>query len=344
MWRPTRGFITPMVCSCPTPPSRWWGVILPRGLTRKTSKFIPPHIVFFAVDNNGNVVPAVRPIISSLPTELGYVDSFTISTPDAPTIASAVLVKPGAPTHSFDFDQRVVGLPITASTSGSLTVTAPPNSSIAPPVVHGFLVNQAGVPSVAKFVHLSPYPNDLPPKGSITSPATDLIISPGQSVSFAGSATDPDGTVTSYSWLFPGGAPPSSSVPAPGLVTFADTGTYVVSLTARDNFGVNDPSPPTRSITVRNSTLQLFFTAPPPGATVSGKSVLVSLSANGTTLPNTFTLSVDGTVIGTKSGNVSVASFTWKTTGYAKGLHTLSATVTDGTGNTGSASETVNLQ
>jgi hypothetical protein len=53
---------------------------------------------------------------------------------------------------------------------------------------------------------------------------------------------------------------------------------------------------------------------------------------------------VDGTLIGTKSGNVAVASFAWKTAGYAKGLHTLSATVSDSTGNTGTASETVTLQ
>lgn len=315
-----------------------------KGTFEKNIEVYSPAYLF-TVDNNGNVIPAVRPVISSVPTELGYANSLTITTPDAATIASVALVKPGSPTHSFDFDQRVIGLPITASTSGTVTATAPPNSFIAPPGWYMvFLVNQSGVPSLAKFLHLTPYPNDLPPKGTITSPATDLVISPGQSVNFAGSATDADGTVTSYSWVFPGGVPSSSSVPAPGLVTFADIGTYVISLTARDELGVNDPSPPTRRITVQKSTLQLFFTAPPAGSTVSGRSVLISLSANGTTLPNTFTCSVDGTVIGTKSGNLSVASFTWKTTGYEKGLHTLSATVTDATGNTGSASQTVILQ
>ncbi len=298
----------------------------------------------FAADQNGNVIPATRPTITSVPAELGYGNSFTISTPDAANIATAVLMKPGAPTHSFDFDQRVVGLSFSVTNSTTLTATAPPSGAIAPPGWYMvFLINQAGVPSVAKFLHLSPYPNDLPPKGSISAPATDVTISPGQSVNFAGSATDPDGPVTSYSWIFPDGTPPSSSVPSPGLVTFNDPGTYVCSLTARDEFGVNDPSPPTRTVTVQLSTLQLFFTAPPPGTTVRGKTVKVSLGANGTTSPNTFTLSVDGTLIGTKSGTLSTVSFTWTTTGYAKGLHTLSATVQDATGNTGTASETVTL-
>jgi hypothetical protein len=299
----------------------------------------------FTVNEDGDVIPAVRPTITSVPAELGYDTSFTISTPDASNITSAVLVRPGSSTHSFDFDQRVVGLSYTASDSETLTVTSPPNSSIAPPGYYMvFLLDQAGVPSVAKFLHLSATPNDLPPKGTITEPASDMVISPGQSVTFAGSATDPDGTVASYSWIFPDGTPASSSVPAPGPVTFTEIGTHVVSLTALDNLGVNDPSPPTRTVTVKLSTLGLTFTAPPPDATVSGKKVIISLSASGTNGSNTFTASVDGTLIGTKSGSQTKASFNWNTVGYAKGLHTLSATITDSTGNTGSASETVTLR
>ena len=111
-----------------------------------------------------------------------------------------------------------------------------------------------------------------------------------------------------------------------------------------DDLGVNDPSPPTRTVTVQLMTLGLTFTAPPPGATVSGKKVTMSVSASGTNGSNTFTFLVDGTVIGTKSGPQTIASFAWNTTGYVKGLHTLSATIKDSTGNTGSASETVTLQ
>ena len=299
----------------------------------------------FTVDANGNVIPAIRPTISSVPAEVGYGTSFAISTPDASKISSAVLVRSGSSSHSFDFEQRLVGLSFVASDSGTLTATAPPNGSTAPPGYYLlFLLNQSGVPSVAKFVHISSNPTDLPPKGSITSPAIDMIISPGQSVSFAGSATDSDGTVASYSWVFPDGTPASSTVPSPGLVTFTALGTHVVSLTTLDNLGVNDPSPPTRAITVQMSTLQLVFTAPPANSTVMGKNVKVSLSASGTTGANTFTLSVDGTVIGTKTGNLTIASFSWNTVGYAKGLHTLSATVKDSTGNTGAASESVTLK
>jgi len=300
----------------------------------------------FTMDDNGNVIPAVRPVITSVPAEIGYGTTFAISSPDANSIATAVLMRPGSSTHAFDFEQRLVGLSFSVTDSTTLTATAPPNGSIAPPGYYMvFLINQAGVPSLAQFVHLTSTPNDLPPDGTITSPATDVVISPGQSVNFAGSATDADGNVSVYKWVFPGGTPDSSTSASPGLVSFSEVGTHVVSMTAVDDLGVNDPSPPTRTVTVQLATIQLSITAPPPGGTVSGRKVLISLSASGTSgTTNTFTVSIDGTLIGTKVGSATTASFKWTTTGYTKGLHTISATIKDATGNTGAASESVTLQ
>jgi hypothetical protein len=64
-------------------------------------------------------------------------------------------MKAGSVTHSFDMDQRYVGLSFT-SASGNLTVTGPPNSNIAPPGYYMlFLVNQAGTPSLASWVQVS---------------------------------------------------------------------------------------------------------------------------------------------------------------------------------------------
>ena len=64
-------------------------------------------------------------------------------------------MKAGSVTHSFDMDQRYVGLTFT-SASGSLTVTGPPNSNIAPPGYYMlFLVNKAGTPSLASWVQVS---------------------------------------------------------------------------------------------------------------------------------------------------------------------------------------------
>src|SRR5271155_852089 len=194
---------------------------------------------------------ATRPTITSVtPGVLGYGSSFQIQTPNAASISSAVLVRAGSPTHAFDMDQRLVGLNFTVG-SGVLNATAPPNGSIAPPGYYLlFILNSAGVPSVAQFVQLSLNPTDQPPTGTITSPSNNVSISPGQSVTFAGTGSSSTSSIASYSWVFPGGSPASSSLADPGAVTFSEVGTYTVSLTVTDSLGSTDPSPPTRTITV----------------------------------------------------------------------------------------------
>jgi hypothetical protein len=107
---------------------------------------------FFNADGS----PATRPqAATNAPSSLTYGQSFTLSAPDASTISSVVLMKAGSVTHSFDMDQRYVGLSFTQA-SGSLSVTAPSNSNIAPPGYYMlFLVNQAGTPSLASWVQVS---------------------------------------------------------------------------------------------------------------------------------------------------------------------------------------------
>jgi len=105
---------------------------------------------------NSDGSPATRPTIgANAPTSITYAGSFSVTTPDAANIASVVLMKAGSVTHSFDMDQRYVGLTFTAA-SGGLTVTGPPNSNIAPPGYYMlFLVNKAGTPSLATWVQVS---------------------------------------------------------------------------------------------------------------------------------------------------------------------------------------------
>jgi len=100
--------------------------------------------------------PAKRPTITAVvPGALRYGAPFTIRTPEAKAIASVVLIRAGAVTHSFDMDQRLVGLSFTAGT-GALHAKAPANGNLAPPGYYLlFIVDDAGVPSVAKFVHLT---------------------------------------------------------------------------------------------------------------------------------------------------------------------------------------------
>jgi hypothetical protein len=96
-----------------------------------------------------------RPTILAAPQQVAYDTTFDIQTTDAADIASVVLLRAGAATHSFNMDQRHVGLVINTHGPNQLTVTSPPNSNLAPPGFYMlFLVSTAGVPSGAEFLHL----------------------------------------------------------------------------------------------------------------------------------------------------------------------------------------------
>jgi len=97
-----------------------------------------------------------RPVISDAPEAIRYGEAFSVGTPDAGAIVSAALLRPGAATHSFNMEQRHVGLLIQERDTESLSLAAPPNGNIAPPGYYMlFLISDAGVPSVARFVRLS---------------------------------------------------------------------------------------------------------------------------------------------------------------------------------------------
>lgn len=251
---------------------------------------------------NGDGTAALRPTIAGItPDTVGYNSTFQVQTPDAGSIASAVLVRPGTPTHAFDMEQRLVGLSFSAG-SGVLNVTAPPNGNIAPPGYYMlFVLNTAGVPSVARFVRLATAPPNQAPVATITSPSSNVTVNPGSSVSFAGTGTDSDGTISAYSWTFPGGVPGSSSVAAPGNVSYANPGSYVASFTVTDDEGLASQAA-TRTVTVSNFTVS---------ATPSSQSVMPGENATYTvtvTPSSGFTGTVGFTVTGLPSG--ATATFT----------------------------------
>jgi len=237
--------------------------------------YTPPYLY------NADGTLATRPTISSVtPSVIGYGTSFQVQTPDAANIASVVIMKNGAVTHAFNMDQRLVGLSFTAG-SGVLNVTGPPNGNIAPPGYYMiFLINGAGVPSVAKFVQVLKASTDTPPKGTITSPTSDISIAPGQSVTFSGTGTASSGSITGYSWSFRGGTPATSSLQNPGAVTFSTPGTYTVAFTVTDSAGNTDPSPPVRTITVASQPAPVLSAASPNVGAQGKSNIVVTLSGS----------------------------------------------------------------
>jgi Domain of unknown function (DUF1929)/Divergent InlB B-repeat domain len=110
--------------------------------------FTPPYL--YKAD--GTLAP--RPSITSAPARLSYGQSFSVATPDAAHIIRANLIRLSSVTHAFNESQVIYPLRLTIG-STSVSATAPPNGNLAPPGVYMlFLINDAGVPSVAKMVSI----------------------------------------------------------------------------------------------------------------------------------------------------------------------------------------------
>ena len=95
-------------------------------------------------------------------------------------------------------------------------------------------------------------PGNSVPTCSIDTPAGDTTIIKGGSISYAGTATDSDGTIASYSWTFPGGSPASSTAEVPVSVSYSTSGIYETIFTATDDRGASCANA-TVTITVEES-------------------------------------------------------------------------------------------
>jgi hypothetical protein len=95
-----------------------------------------------------------RPSYDLTSTAMRYGQPFAVSTANPGSIRKVTIVRLAATTHAFDMSQRLSTLQFEA-TAGGLTVTPPAAGRIAPPGPYMlFLVNDAGVPSVAQTVWL----------------------------------------------------------------------------------------------------------------------------------------------------------------------------------------------
>ena len=144
------------------------------GINQDTAEIYEPPYLF----------KGPRPSISSAPPTERVGDSFDVYTPDT-NVTRAALVAPGATTHANDMNQRHIPLTV-AQRPGGVILTAPASADIATPGQYMlFLINDQGVPSVAKFMRLGyawepqPPPTPLPsnPTGPPVGPSTPQVRS-----------------------------------------------------------------------------------------------------------------------------------------------------------------------
>ena len=113
--------------------------------------FSPPYLF------KGDGSPAARPVIASAPDRLSYGERFAVESPDAGAVSRGTLVRLGSTTHSFNQSQVIYPLDFTPDGGDALSATAPGRAELAPPGPYMlFLLNDSGVPSVARMVTLGP--------------------------------------------------------------------------------------------------------------------------------------------------------------------------------------------
>ena len=118
-----------------------------------------------------------RPVVTSSPSSLTYGESFFVDTPDATSITAVTLVRLSAVTHAFNMNQRFLRLAFSQA-PGRLTVTAPSVAEFAPPGHYMlFVLNAAGVPSIAPIVRLNSGAAPTAPAAPTTLSATAVSSS-----------------------------------------------------------------------------------------------------------------------------------------------------------------------
>jgi len=98
-----------------------------------------------------------RPVITGAPSTVHYGAKFTIDCPSAASIAEVVLLRPAAVTHGFNMSQRFVGCAITGGGATTVQAQTPPDGTYAPPGWYLlFVVDGGRVPSIGRWIHLTP--------------------------------------------------------------------------------------------------------------------------------------------------------------------------------------------
>jgi len=207
-----------------------------------------------------------RPTISSAPTSVGYGQTFFVETPDAASITKVTWLRLAAVTHTNNMGQRINRLSF-SPVAGGLNVTAPSSTNLCPPGHYMlFILNSAGVPSVAKLVRI-----DGSPAVNFTYNAYPYPIA-GRPVQFADTSTS---SPTSWSWNFGDGGTSTSQYPQH---TFAAAGPYTVTMTATSAGGSGSTS---KSVTVSPAIAPVAsFTVAPACSTCKNSMLFTDTSTN----------------------------------------------------------------
>ena len=291
-----------------------------------------------------------RPTISSAPQTIKVGAGFGVETPNT-NITRATLVAPGSATHAVDMNQQFIPLALQQRT-GCVDLTAPPNAKAAPPGYYMlFLLNDQGVPSVAKFVKLTadgaapglcgtppPPPDTTPPDVDVTEPANGATVS--GSVDVTASASDNVGVV-GVRFTLDGQNLGAEDTTSPysrswNTLAVANGTSHQLRAVARDANGNTTTSDPI-TVTVRNADITpptVALTAPADGSTILGTIDVVAEADDDEALTEVeFKLDGQNLDVVDAAGTSGTYSTKWVTRNATNGTHTLTAVAVDANDN-----------
>ena len=154
------------------PVTERWTVLASNRVTRvyhSTALLLPDGRVLLAGSGDGAQLPreltgelysppylfrGPRPLITGSISVMAFGGSYFVETPDAGRVVSASLLRLGSVTHGFDQNQRFLQLSIRRAVGGILLDTRVTNNLAPPGDYLLFIVNDAGVPSIARTIRV----------------------------------------------------------------------------------------------------------------------------------------------------------------------------------------------
>ncbi len=298
------------------------------GPDQTTAEFYSPPYLF----------KGTQPAIASVPAVIPYGTAFAVSLSNTATVDAVALLRPGAVTHQFDEDQRYLNLAFQQSGS-TLSVDAPASATLTPPGYYMlFVLNTAGVPSVARWVRLpSPTEDTTPPGPPVALTAAGDV----QRVVLSWSAPSGAGDVVRYHVYraTAAGFTPSAANYIAEMTTTAYTdaglapGTYYYRVTAEDAAGnASTPSNEASGTALPDTQAPIVsITTPTSGATVSA-TVTIAATASDDQGVAGVRFRIDGADLGAED-TAAPYSRSWDTQTFPNGTHVLTAVARDIAGN-----------
>ena len=293
----------------------------------------------------------VRPTITSAPSSTTYGSTISVSTPDAASITAVNLVSLGTDTHQMDMNQHFVPLSFTAG-SGSINVTMPSSSSVAPPGHYMlFILNNQGTPSVASIIGLNQSTTPVVPSAptGMTATAGNGQATVSWTAPFNGNSPITSYTVTPYVGTTAqtptviNGSPPATNATITGLTNGV---TYTFTVTATNAVGTGPASAASNAVTPVAPTAPAAPTGVSAAAGNSTATVTWTAPANGGSAITSYTVTpyLAGNAQPATTVNGSPPATTATITGLTNGssyTFTVTATNAVGTGPASAASNAV---